>query len=266
MATILDRILATKYQEVVAASAAVPLEALQSRAAAMPAPRDFVGALRTRHQQGLPAVIAEIKRASPSQGVMNPDLDPAAVARDYESAGAACLSVLTDREYFQGAPADLIAAKAACTLPVLRKDFMVDPYQVWEARAMGADCILLISGAISLSRMLGLAEVAAGLGMAVLVESHTEAQLLEALKVPTPLIGLNNRDLASFRTDLGVTESLSPIIPLDRIVVAESGIRDLHDVTRLQAVGVQTFLVGGAFMASRSPGEQLKKVFPQLAK
>jgi indole-3-glycerol phosphate synthase len=258
---ILKKILATKEREVAAAGSRVPAEELRSRIRDLPPPRDFLGAIRERHRQGKPAVIAEIKRASPSQGQFRADFDPAAFAQSYAQNGAACLSVLTDRDYFQGSPDDLVAARAACSLPVLRKDFMIDPYQVLEARAMQADCILIIAGAIPLATMHLLEDQAADLGMAVLVESHSQSELDIALKLKTPLVGINNRDLTTFKTDLATTERLCPSISSDRIVVTESGIATQADRLRMQALGVNTYLVGGAFMASPDPGAMLAALF-----
>lgn len=261
MATILDRILASKREEVALARASRAESGLRAQAADQPAPRPFEQALRDKLAAKRPAVIAEIKRASPSQGVMKAEIDPAAIARGYEQAGAACLSVLTDGPYFHGSPADLLAARAACALPVLRKDFTVDPYQVWEARAMGADCILLIAGAIPLSVMRELADLAQELGMGVLVESHRAAELDEALQLPTRLIGINNRDLATFRTDLGVSIELSARVPPDRMVIAESGVSSPADVRRLAEAGIHAYLVGGAFMSRADPAAELERLF-----
>lgn len=261
MSEILKRILATKATEVAEARGRVTERALRERIRDLPPPRDFLGAVRAKHAQGRPAVIAEIKRASPSQGNFRADFDAAAFARSYEKNGAACLSVLTDREYFQGSPDDLIAARAACALPVLRKDFMIEPYQVLEARAMQADCILIIAGAVPLAMMRRLEDEAQALGMAVLVESHSQAELELALQLKTPLIGINNRDLTTFQTDLRTTERLSPSVPETRIVVTESGISSAVHRQRMQSAGVNTYLVGGAFMTSQDPGSALAAIF-----
>ncbi len=261
MSDILDRILARKREEVEAARAAVPLAEMQARAAAAPPPRDFVGALRAKIAAGRPAVIAEMKRASPSKGLLRTDFDPAGIARGYEAGGAACLSVLTDRDFFQGAPEHLGEARAACGLPVLRKDFVTEPYQVQEARALGADCILLIAAALARQDMQGLEASARLLGMAVLVEVHDGAELEAALTLQTPLIGINNRDLRTFETRLETTLDLLPRIPQGRIVVAESGIGTLEDVGRLRASGVGAFLVGEAFMRAPDPGGELGRLF-----
>jgi indole-3-glycerol phosphate synthase len=261
MSDILRRILATKRAEIEAARASVPLAEIECRARAAPAPRDFAGALRARIAARKPAVIAEIKRASPSKGLLRDPFDPAAIARSYAAAGAACLSVLTDREYFQGDAEHLIAARAACALPVLRKDFVVQPYQVYEARAMGADCILLIAAALSAGDMRGLERIAHDIGMAVLVEVHDAAELESARTLSTPLLGINNRDLRSFETRLETTLDLLPRVPAGRLVITESGIRATGDVERMQAAGVGAFLVGEAFMRSADPGKSLSSLF-----
>lgn len=261
MADILRRILATKRAELEAARATVPMAEMERRARAAPAPRDFVGALRAKFAAGKPAVIAEIKRASPSKGLLRDPYEPAAIARSYATAGAACLSVLTDREYFRGAPEHLIEARAACELPVLRKDFVVEPYQVYEARALDADCILLIAAALSAGDMQGLERLAHGLGMAALVEVHDAAELESALTLRTPLLGINNRDLRSFETRLETTLDLLPRVPADRIVITESGIQTPADADRMIASGVRAFLVGEAFMRSPDPGSALISLF-----
>jgi indole-3-glycerol phosphate synthase len=251
--SILERIVAAKRAEVAAARKRRAQIDVQSA----PPVRDFVGALRAKQ----PAVIAEIKRASPSRGVLRADFDPAAIARSYETAGAACLSVLTDLEFFQGAPEHLIAARASCALPVLRKDFVIDPYQIYESRALGADCILLIAACLPQVEMQELEALAHRLGMAVLVEVHDAAELERALKLRTPLLGINNRNLRSFETTLETTIELLPRIPLDRLVVTESGILSRADVARMRAAGVQTFLVGEAFMRAPDPGAALQSLF-----
>jgi indole-3-glycerol phosphate synthase len=254
---ILQRILDTKRRELAAARAAMPMAEMERRARAAAPARDFVGALRAKIAAGRPAVIAESKRASPSKGLLREPYDPAAIARSYERGGAACLSVLTDREYFGGAPEHLAAARAACALPVLRKDFMIDAYQVYEARNMGADCILLIAAAIELPLMQELEGVALGLGMAVLVEVHDGAELERALQLRTPLVGINNRDLRSFETRLETTLQLHARVSAPRIVVAESGIGDRNDVLRLWRAGVRAYLVGEACMCAPDPGSAL---------
>ncbi|HZN85286.1 MAG TPA: indole-3-glycerol phosphate synthase TrpC [Burkholderiales bacterium] len=261
MADILQRILASKREELRAARAAVPPAEMARRARAAPPPRDFVGALRGRIAAGGAAVIAEVKRASPSQGLLRADFRPAAIAQSYARGGAACLSVLTDREYFQGAPEHLVQARAACALPVLRKDFMLDPYQVLEARALGADCILLIAAALAPAQMRELEEAAQELGMAVLVEVHDAAELDAALALDTPLVGINNRNLRSFETRLETTLELGVRVPAPRLVIAESGIGTRADVERLRNAGVRAFLVGEAFMRAKDPGNALAKLF-----
>jgi len=244
----LARILADKYEEVRERAAAIPLTEMEGRAAAADAPRDFIGALCARVADLRVGLIAEIKRASPSGGLIREPFEPAALARDYEAGGASCLSVLTDGPYFQGEVAHLVAARAACGLPVLRKDFMVHPWQVFESRAMGADCILLIMAALSDDQATELEGVARSLDMAVLAEVHDERELERALGLGTRLIGINNRDLRHLTTDLAVTERLAPLVPADRIPVAESGIRTPDDVRRMAAVGARCLLVGEHLM------------------
>ena len=261
MSDILNKIVATKHEEVAAARAIKPLAAVEAEASAQPATRDFVGAIRSKIAAGHPAVIAEIKKASPSKGVIRPDFQPAEIARSYERHGAACLSVLTDRQYFQGCPDYLQQARAACALPVLRKDFMVDAYQVAEARAMGADCILIIAAALSLADMQALEAQAMGYGMAVLVEVHNGEELDAALQLKTPLLGINNRNLRTFDVALDTTLSLLSRIPGERIVVTESGIQAPEDVARMRANKVNAFLVGEAFMRAAEPGEELARLF-----
>jgi len=261
---ILNKILAVKGEEVAAAQIAKPLAAIRAEAEGQPPARDFVGAIRKKVSHGgTPgaAVIAEIKKASPSKGVLRADFRPAEIAASYEQHGAACLSVLTDREFFQGAPEYLQAARAACTLPVLRKDFMVDPYQVYEARAMGADAILLIVAALSVPQMQEMEAIAGGLGMAVLVEAHDGGELDAALQLKTPLIGINNRNLRTFDVSLQTTLGQLDRIPDDRIVVTESGILGPDDVSLMQRHGVHAFLVGEAFMRAVDPGAELGRLF-----
>ncbi|MBL8403075.1 MAG: indole-3-glycerol phosphate synthase TrpC [Dechloromonas sp.] len=261
MSDILNKIIATKYEEVAAARAGKSLAIVEAEAAAQPAARDFVGAIRNKIAAGRPAVIAEIKKASPSKGVIRPDFQPADIARSYEQHGAACLSVLTDRLYFQGCPEYLQAARAACSLPVLRKDFMVDAYQVAEARAMGADCILLIAAALGLADMQALEAQAMAYGMAVLVEVHNGEELDVALQLKTPLLGINNRNLRTFEVTLDTTLGLLSRIPADRIVVTESGILKPEDVALMRSNKVETFLVGEAFMRAPEPGVELARLF-----
>ena len=261
---ILARILDVKAQEIAAASSAVPLAGLRSRAREAAPVRDFTAALRARITAREPAVIAEIKKASPSRGLLREPFVPAEIAASYERHGAACLSVLTDRSFFQGPCEDVIAARAACNLPVLRKDFVIDPYQIHEARAWGADCILLIVAALSLQRLRSLEQLACELGMSVLVEVHDAQELDTALALATPLIGINNRDLRTFQTSLDTTYSLLGRMPADRMVVTESGILQAADVAAMRSRGVHCFLVGEAFMRAPDPGEQLAALFQSV--
>jgi indole-3-glycerol phosphate synthase len=261
VADILARIVAVKTEEVARAKGAQPLAALRAEARRAQPVRDFAGALRARIAAGKPAVIAEIKKASPSRGVLREPFDPAAIAASYARHGAACLSVLTDERFFQGALEHLRQARAACALPVLRKDFTFDPYQVYEARAAGADCILLIVAVLEAARMQELEAVARELGMAVLVEAHDAAELERALALKTPLIGVNNRNLSSFETRLETTLDLLERIPPDRIVVTESGILTREHVGTLLARRVGCFLVGEAFMRAADPGAELGRLF-----
>lgn len=261
MSDILNKILATKREEVAASLKVQPLVEARRAAETLGGQRDFVGAMRSKIAAGQSAVIAEIKKASPSKGVIRPDFHPAEIAQSYGAHGAACLSVLTDRQYFQGEPAYLQAAREACSLPVLRKDFMIDAYQVYEARAMGADCILLIVAALDLKQMEDLEALAHSLGMAVLVEVHGSKELDLALRLNTPLLGINNRDLRTFEVDLENTFSQLKYIPEDRIVVTESGIRDREDVRLMRSKGVNAFLVGETFMRAENPGAELEKLF-----
>jgi len=258
---ILKRILSVKVEEIAAAQAAKSLEAVRDEARAQSPSRGFVAAIRDKIAAGQSAVIAEIKKASPSKGVIRADFRPAEIAADYAAHGAACLSVLTDRQFFQGAPEYLQAARAACSLPVLRKDFLVDPYQVYEARAMGADAILLIAAALDLPAMRDLEALAHDLGMAVLVEVHDGDELDQALQLATPLLGINNRDLRSFDVTLQTTLDLLPRIPAEKIVVTESGILCPDDVALMRRNQVNAFLVGEAFMRQPSPGSALASLF-----
>jgi indole-3-glycerol phosphate synthase len=259
--SVLERIMAVKRDEVAAAKAAVPVSEMESRAHRASPPRSFISSLEDRIAAGKPAVIAEIKRASPSKGLLRANFAPAEIAKSYEAGGAACLSVLTDRQFFQGAPEHLAAARAACALPVLRKEFVIDPYQVHEARAMDADCILLIAACLSVPQMKELEAAAGALGMAVLVEVHDSAELDAALELRTPLIGVNNRDLRTFETRLDTTLALLPKIPPGRIAVTESGILSREDVGRMRGHGVNAFLVGEAFMRAADPGAALRSMF-----
>jgi indole-3-glycerol phosphate synthase len=261
MSDILKKILAVKAQEVSAAQAGKPLAAVRAEAEQAVATRDFTGSIRAKIAAGRAAVIAEIKKASPSKGVLRTDFRPAEIAASYAQHGAACLSVLTDAQFFQGSAEYLKQARAACALPVLRKDFMVDEYQIYEARAMGADAILLIAAALDVAQMRAFEALAHGLGMAVLVEVHDGAELDAALQLATPLIGVNNRNLRTFEVSLQTTLDLLPRIPAGRIVVTESGILGTEDARLMRASGVHAFLVGEAFMRADDPGAELAKVF-----
>jgi indole-3-glycerol phosphate synthase len=261
MSDILDKILRRKAEEIAERRARIALRELASRVEATPPARPFVEAMQGRLARGEAAVIAEIKKASPSKGLLRADFRPADIARSYERGGAACLSVLTDVDFFRGADDDLRAARAACALPVLRKDFTVDPYQVYEARALGADCILLIVAALADAMLGELAGLAQHVGMDVLVEVHDQAELERALRLNVPLLGINNRNLRTFETRLETTLELLELIPPDRIVVTESGIHAPADVARMRAAGVHAFLVGEAFMRAAEPGEKLAEFF-----
>jgi indole-3-glycerol phosphate synthase len=258
---ILKKILLVKAEEVATGSAARPLRQLRAEVESAPPPRDFLGALKASQAAGRAAVIAEIKKASPSQGVMRAAFDPAAIAKSYAAAGASCLSILTDRQFFHGDPEYLRQGRAACALPVLRKDFMVDPWQVYESRLMGADCILLIVRALGDAQMAELAGTASDLGMDALMEVHDAAELERALALKPPFIGINNRDLTSFRTDTGITLALLHRIPEDCLVVTESGIKCREDVQRMRKHGVHGFLVGETFMRADDPGLKLAELF-----
>jgi indole-3-glycerol phosphate synthase len=268
MSDILQRIIEVKRQEVAEGLRARPLAGVRAAAESACAmtdprtlPRGFESALRAKIAAGAAAVIAEIKKASPSKGVLRADFDPPAIAASYERGGAACLSVLTDRQFFQGSLDCMVQARAACALPVLRKDFIVDPYQVYEARAAGADCILLIVAALDDTLMAELEACALGLGMDVLVEVHDAAELDRALKLKTRLLGINNRNLRTFEVSLDTTLGLLPRIALDRVVVTESGILGPDDVAKMRAAGVHAFLVGEAFMRAPDPGAELARLF-----
>ena len=258
---ILQRILTVKEAEVAAAQRAKPLARVAAEARDAAPARDFVAALRAKISAGSPAVIAEIKKASPSKGVLRPHFEPARIAHSYARHGAACLSVLTDAEFFQGRLADLQAARGACALPVLRKDFTIDPYQVYEARGAGADCILLIVAALDFARLQELETIAHELGLAVLIEVHDAAELESALRLQSPLIGINNRDLRTFETRLETTLQLVSKVPGDRLVVTESGISGFEHVERLRSADVHCFLVGEAFMRAEDPGAELERLF-----
>jgi indole-3-glycerol phosphate synthase len=265
MADVLQRILEVKAEEIARAKNAKPLAAVRDEARRATPARDFVGALRAKVAAGRPAVIAEVKKASPSRGVLREQFDPAAIAASYERHGAACLSVLTDEQFFQGALDHMKQARAACALQVLRKDFTIDPYQVFEARAAGADCILLIAAALEDSRMRDLETVAGEAGLAVLVEVHDAAEMERALKLRTPLLGVNNRNLRTFETKIETTLGLVDRVPADRIVITESGILAREDVKRMRSGKVGCFLVGEAFMRAPDPGVELGRLFPEAA-
>lgn len=244
---ILEQILEHKKGEVAEAQRGVPLPELQARLQGLPEPRGFAGALRSKAAAGT-AIIAEVKKGSPSKGLIRADFDPVAIAAGYERAGAACLSVLTDREFFLGDLAFLPQIAETVNLPLLRKDFVVDPYQIYEARVHRADAVLLIAAALDLAQLQEYALLALDLGLDALVEVHDETELEAALQVPAPLIGINNRNLNTFQTDLATTERLLPLIPDDRLVVSESGIRTRQDIVRLQNAGAEAFLVGESLM------------------
>ena len=261
MSDILNRIIATKHDEIAALMRAKPLSAVRAEAEAQGDIRDFAGAIKAKIAAGKSAVIAEVKKASPSKGVLRENFLPAEIALSYEAGGAACLSVLTDAPYFQGSVDYLKQARAACNLPVIRKDFIVDAYQVYEARAMGADCILLIVGALELHQMQALEALAHELGMAVLVESHDGAELEAALTLKTSLIGINNRDLRTFNVSLSTTTELLKMVPPGKRVITESGILSRADVLHMREHDVHSFLVGEAFMRAPDPGAALAELF-----
>ena len=261
MHDVLKRILARKQEEVAERRDRVSLFELKARAASAPPVRGFADAVQGKIAAGLPAVIAEIKKASPSKGVIRPDFHPADIARSYEAGGAACLSVLTDIDFFQGSDAYLQQARAACSLPVLRKDFIVDAYQLHEARVLGADCVLLIAAALDDRQLSEFAFIADELGMDVLVEVHDLDELESALPVPARLLGINNRNLRTFEVSLQATLDLKSMVPADRVLVTESGILAPADVRRMRDAGVQAFLVGEAFMRQPDPGVALSDLF-----
>jgi indole-3-glycerol phosphate synthase len=269
MSDILEKIVAVKREEIAAAVKKVSLAAARADAESRVLTRDFVGALRGKIAVGQAAVIAEVKKASPSKGVLRADFIPADIAQSYAEGdagkggkvSAACLSVLTDRQFFQGQPDYLKQARASCDLPVLRKDFMVDPYQIYESRAMGADCVLLIAACLDDAQLRDFEAIALGLGMAVLVEVHDGAELDRALKLKTPLVGINNRNLRTFEVSLDTTLALRARVPADRLLVTESGILQRADVARMRDAGVHAFLVGEAFMRAPEPGLALAELF-----
>ena len=261
MSDILNKIVAVKREEVEAAIRRKPLDAVRFDAESRGLTRDFVGALRAKIAAGKPAVIAEIKKASPSKGVLRADFIPADIAQSYAEFGAACLSVLTDQQFFQGSIDHLKQARASCGLPVLRKDFIIDAYQVYESRVMGADCILLIAACLDDAQMKSFESLAMSLDMAVLVEVHDKAELARALQIRTPLIGINNRNLNTFEVSLDTTLTLMSQVPNERLLVTESGIATHEDVQRLRSAHVNAFLVGEAFMRADEPGMALAELF-----
>lgn len=261
MSDILHKIVAVKREEIAASLKKRSLIAMRADAESRVLTRDFIGALRTKIAAGQPAVIAEVKKASPSKGVLRADFIPADIAQSYAEHGAACLSVLTDRQFFQGEPDFLKQARASCDLPVLRKDFMVDLYQIYESRAMGADCVLLIAACLDDAQMAELEAIARSLDMAVLVEVHDRPELERALRLKTPLVGINNRNLRTFEVSLETTLSMLADVPADRLLVTESGILSAADVRRMREAGIHAFLVGEAFMRASDPGEALAALF-----
>jgi indole-3-glycerol phosphate synthase len=261
MSDILKKIVAVKHEEIAQAAQKKSLAMVRADAESRVLTRDFVGAIQHKIDQGQAAVIAEIKKASPSKGVLRADFIPADIAQSYAEHGAACLSVLTDAQFFQGSVDYLKQARASCDLPVLRKDFMVDAYQVYEARAMGADCILLIAACLDDAQMKDLEAIARGLDMAVLVEVHDAEELNRALKLKTPLVGINNRNLRTFEVSLDTTISMLKDVPADRILVTESGILTTDDVQKMRDAKVNAFLVGEAFMRAPEPGQALADLF-----
>ena len=261
MSDTLDKIIAVKREEITALIQQKPLSVMRADAESRVLTRDFVGALRKKITAGEAAVIAEVKKASPSKGVLRADFIPADIAQSYAEYGAACLSVLTDKQFFQGSIDYLKQARASCSLPVLRKDFMIDAYQVYESRVMGADCILLIAACLDDQQMKELEALAMSLDMAVLVEVHDATELERALKLKTPLIGINNRNLKTFEVSLDTTLNLMSQVPADRVLICESGISTLADVKRMRAANVNAFLVGEAFMRAEDPGVALGELF-----
>ncbi len=260
---ILERILALKREEIAERRQRRSASELEAKLEQASPPRGFVASLQDRIEQGQPAVIAEIKKASPSKGVIRADFDPPAIAKSYERGGAACLSVLTDEDFFQGSDDYLVAARAACSLPVIRKDFIIDDYQLLEARAMGADCVLLIVAALEQSRLRALYQRATGLGLDVLVEVHDREEMLRALELDLPMIGVNNRDLRTFDTRLETSLELLELLPPDRFLVTESGIHSRDDVRLMRENGIHAFLVGEAFMRADEPGQALAEMFAE---
>jgi len=263
MLNILDKILSTKELEVHQAKSIKSVDKIKDEISLVTKPRDFIGAIRGKHKDNLPAVIAEIKKASPSKGVIRPNFNPESIARSFEAGGAACISVLTDRKYFQGDPVFLEAVKKNCSLPVLRKDFIIDSYQIYESRALGADCILLIASALSSKQLKEFESIAHDLGMAVLVEAHNEEELEKSMLLDTPLIGINNRNLKTFEVSLDTSIDLVTKIPINRIPITESGIFKFSDIKLMNDNKIFTFLVGEVFMRDDNPGQSLKKLINQ---
>ena len=260
MINILDKILSTKVLEVNQAKSIKSIDEVKDEINQTSKPRDFIEAIKDKHQNSLPAVIAEIKKASPSKGVIRSNFNPDSIAKSYELGGAACISVLTDKEYFQGDPRFIEVVKNNCSLPVLRKDFIIDSYQVYESRALGADCILLIASALNIDELKKFESIANNLGMAVLVEVHNEEELQKAILLDTPLVGINNRNLKTFEVSLNTSIDLVTKIPNDRIPITESGIFKHSDIKLMNDNKIFTFLVGEAFMRDDNPGQSLKKL------
>ena len=260
MVNILDKILSTKVLEVNQAKSIKSIDEVKDEINQTSKPRDFIGAIKDKHQNSLPAVIAEIKKASPSKGVIRSNFNPDSIAKSYELGGAACISVLTDQEYFQGDPSFIEVVKNNCSLPVLRKDFIIDSYQVYESRALGADCILLIASALNIDELKKFESIANDLGMAVLIEAHNEEELQKAILLDTPLVGINNRNLKTFEVSLNTSIDLVTKIPNDRIPITESGIFKHSDIKLMNDNKIFTFLVGEAFMRDDNPGQSLKKL------
>ena len=263
MTNILDKILITKVAEVDQAKSIKSIDMIKDEINQAPKPRDFIGAIKNKHQNNLPAVIAEIKKASPSKGVIRSNFNPDYIAKSFELGGAACISVLTDREYFQGDPSFIEIAKDNCLLPILRKDFIIDPYQVYESRALGADCVLLIASALNLEQLKEYESIAHELDMAVLVEAHNEEELEKAMLLDTPLVGINNRNLKTFEVSLKTTIDLVTKIPKSRIPITESGIFSYADIKLMNDHNIFTFLVGEVFMRDENPGQSLKELINQ---
>ena len=263
MANILDKILSTKVLEVNQAKSIKSIDEIKDEINQASKPRDFIGAIKDKHQNSLPAVIAEIKKASPSKGVIRPNFNPDSIAKSYELGGAACISVLTDKEYFQGDPSFIEVVKNNCSLPILRKDFIIDSYQVYESRALGADCILLIASALNIDELKKFESIANDLGMAVLVEAHNEEELQKSILLDTPLVGINNRNLKTFEVSLNTSIDLVTRIPNNRIPITESGIFKHSDIKLMNENKIFTFLVGEAFMRDDNPGQSLKKLISQ---